>query len=512
MFRFGTMRASRAVTSRLTSLKPGMQIIYGGDKVMTVTPEMAEEFKTGDSLLIVEKTGQPLIVPQAQRGIATSAVSQAAKAFGEMGGVSDENISKFYNSFASRLENDKIWGKIEAVNASDVATAKQQGRSTTRLSVSSKMRADMIKGLRGWLHAPSCRGKIVERVVHKDWAVDLVGAELGIVGFVFEGRPNVLADATGVLRGGNTVVYRIGSGALGTARAMMELAVDPSISEAGLPRGAVSLIDSTHHASGWALFADSRLSLAVARGSGPTVATLGSLAQQAGTPVSLHGTGGAWIIASEKANADEFKGAVKGSLDRKVCNTLNVCCIPQTEAARLVPLFLEGLEQAASKLQRPYKLHVVNGGESWVPKDLFSKNIAVFRNGEYHQEPQAELLCEEDLQHEWEWEENPEVTLKIVDSVSHAVDLFNVHSPQFIASVITSDSIEFEQFYNKVNAPFVGNGFTRWVDGQFALNKPELGLANWQHGRLLGRPGILTGDSVFTVRCRATQTVPNLAR
>ena len=58
----------------------------------------------------------------------------------------------------------------------------------------------------------------------------------------------------------------------------------------------------------------------------------------------------------------------------------------------------------------------------------------------------------------------------------------------------------------------VGNGFTRWVDGQFALDRPELGLSNWEHGRLLGRSGILSGDSVYTVRTRATQSDPDLHR
>ena len=51
-----------------------------------------------------------------------------------------------------------------------------------------------------------------------------------------------------------------------------------------------------------------------------------------------------------------------------------------------------------------------------------------------------------------------------------------------------------------LDAPFVGNGFTRWVDGQYALDRPELGLANWQGGRLLGRGAILSGDSVHTIR------------
>ena len=58
----------------------------------------------------------------------------------------------------------------------------------------------------------------------------------------------------------------------------------------------------------------------------------------------------------------------------------------------------------------------------------------------------------------------------------------------------------------------MGNGFTRWVDGQYALNRPELGLSNWQNGRLFGRGGVLSGDGVFTVRLRVTQQDPDVHR
>ena len=110
---------------------------------------------------------------------------------------------------------------------------------------------------------PSRRGALLETVHHDGFDIELVGAALGVVAFVFEGRPNVLADACGVLRGGNAVVFRIGSDALATARAIMRLAIEPALLAAGLPAGAVALVDSTAHAAGWALFADARLALAV---------------------------------------------------------------------------------------------------------------------------------------------------------------------------------------------------------------------------------------------------------
>ena len=202
----------------------------------------------------------------------------------------------------------------------------------TRLSLSETMRSDMIRGLRTWRDTPSPRGQVVESIEHDGWRLDQLTAGLGLVGFVFEGRPNVFADATGVLRSGNAVVFRIGSDALGTAKAIVEHALDPALAEAGLPPGAASLVDSASRAAGHAMFSDDRLALAVARGSGAAVAQLGAVARQAGVPVSLHGTGGAWIISGEQ-RPERFASAVYHSLDRKVCNTLNTCCILRSHAA-----------------------------------------------------------------------------------------------------------------------------------------------------------------------------------
>jgi len=489
-----------------------MEIVFGGDRVLRVPAEVAECFAPGDALVVVEAAGDLLHIPAAERAVADRALSAARSAFERMGAVGDEQISKFYAEFAARLEADEIWAEIAAVNEQDIAAAKARGRSTTRLVADTKLRRGMIDGLRGWIDAPSRRGQVLETIDHAGWKVELVGAELGVVGFVFEGRPNVLADATGVLRGGNTVVFRIGSDALGTARAIMDGALTPALVAAGLPDGAVALVDSAAHAAGWALFGDSRLALAVARGSGPAVATLGALARQAGVAVSLHGTGGAWIVAGETADAASFEAAVAASLDRKVCNTLNVCCIVRARADELVPTFSRALEAAAERRGQAFKLHVVSGDEHYIPEDLFTRPVRVVRAEGEVQEMQVEVLAESDLGREWEWEESPEVTLTIVDDVDAAVDLFNRYSPQFVASLISADAAEHERFYGRINAPFVGNGFTRWVDGQYALEKPELGLANWQGGRLFGRGGVLSGDSVFTVRTRVTQSDPTVHR
>ena len=496
----------------LKELTPGMPILYGGSHVAHVSAELAARFQPGDRLLVVAETGDLLHVPAREQQVASEAIGQAFDGFQQMGAVPDTQISQFFDEFAARLDADITWMPIAEANAEDVRRAKAKGRSTTRLVASEKMRQEMIAGLRAWRDAPTRRGQVVERVVHDGWAVEQVADALGVVGFVFEGRPNVFADATGVLRGGNTVVFRIGADALGTARAIVAQALAPALAAAGLPPGAATLVDSAERAAGWAMFSDPRLSLAVARGSGRAVEQLGSVARHAGIPVSLHGTGGAWLVADATADAKKFSQAVLHSLDRKVCNTLNVCCIPRDRVHDLVPAFLEVLTQAGARRGHGSKLHVAAGSEGYVPQEWFDTQAAVRRAQGDVIEPRAELLPVKRLGHEWEWEETPEVTLVIVTGLAEAAALFNDYSPQFVVSLLTENADHYARFYEMVNAPFVGNGFTRWVDGQYALGRPELGLSNWQSGRLFARGGVLSGDGIYTLRTRVLQSDPDLHR
>jgi glutamate-5-semialdehyde dehydrogenase len=226
----------------------------------------------------------------------------------------------------------------------------------------------------------------------------------------------------------------------------------------------------------------------------------------------LHGTGGAWIVASEHADAARLHSSIRWSLDRKVCNTVNCVALVRSRAADLVAPTLDALAAAAAARNANGRLHVVEGSETYVPAELFDAMIDVERAEGLVTEPQVSSLAERYLAVEWEWENSPEMTLVVVDSVEDAVSLFAEHSPHFVASLVSDDPDEHDRFYAAVDAPFVGDGFTRWVDGQYALDKPELGLSNWQRGRMLGRSGILSGDSVHTIRCRATITDPTVRR
>ena len=496
--------SSQPQVRALTRLTEGQEIPFGADRVAVVSNELAERFTSGDRLIVVQSTGALLLIPASVSKLVADTVADARRAFADLAAVTDDQITDFFDRFAGFLDDDERFAPIAEANAADVASAATRGRSTTRLVLDERMRSDMVRGLRGWRDSSSRRDGIVDRIDHGAWSVEARRAPLGVVGFVFEGRPNVFADACGVVRTGNTVVFRIGSDALATARAIVEHALTPALRDAGLPQGAVRLVDSPTHAAGHALFADRGIALAVARGSGAAVAELGAVASQSGTPVSLHGTGGAWMVAGHAAAASTLAQAVRHSLDRKVCNTLNVAVVMRDRAAELVPVVLDALDQAASERGALGRLHVVAGSEAAVPAERFGRIVPISRAGGTSDEPAASVLAEDDLAIEWEWEQSPEITLVVVDSVDDAVELCNRYSPRFVASIVTDDAAELDRFWASVDAPFVGNGFTRWVDGQYALNAPELGLSNWQFGRMLGRGAILSGDSVHTIRHRAT--------
>jgi glutamate-5-semialdehyde dehydrogenase len=432
------------------------------------------QLEPGDRMVPLAELGELIVISRGAASAASEAVARANAAVAQLAEVSDAAIVRFFEEFAARLEDEAAFGHVLRANQADVASAKARGRAVGRLELSERMRRDMISGLRGWASSPTRVGEVLERRQGEGYVIERRRAPLGVVAFVFEGRPNVLADAAGVLRNRNAAVFRIGGDALATAIAIEEHALRPALLAAGLPEGALSLVRSKEHAAAHALFSERAVRLAVARGSGRTVALLGAVAKQHGIPASLHGTGGAWMFVEASASAEVVKNAVRFSLDRKVCNTLNVLVLERAALEKLGPHVAQVLGELAAKVA------VVPGSEGIVAG--------------------AAVIAEAELGREWEWEGTPELSLVVARDFAHAVALINQYSPRFVASIISERPGAFESFYAAVEAPYVSNAFTRWVDGQWAWHRPELGLTNWETGRLLGRSGFLSGDDLTSVR------------
>ena len=487
------MNSDVAGVEKVDSLEVGQRILCG-NRWVRVSQDLADAFQPGDRLIALQESGDLLRITSSDQQVAHLAVSDASQAFTLLSEVSDEQISLFYEKFAAFLEDDEIFRHVQVANDQDVEKALKKGRSVTRLRIDAKMRSDMVEGLLMWSRLELARDLVMSTVEHDGWNVDVVRSPLGVVGFVFEGRPNVFADATGVLRTGNTVVFRIGSDALGTARAISQYMLTPALAAAGLPEKAVVLIDSPTHGAGWALFAHTGLSLAIARGSGKAVAQLGAVARQSGIAVSLHGTGGAWMIVGDSADTDDLTSHVLHSLDRKVCNTLNVVAMTNHTSVHNIQAVLSGISASASRRDTQAIVHVSKASQHRLGSCVIPENLNL------------RWVDNIDYAHEYEWENEPELALYFGSDIHDCVTAFNAHSPQFVVSCLSQDQTDHDLVWRECSAPFVGNGFTRWVDGQYALKRPELGLSNWEGGRLLGRGGVLSGDGVHTIRLRATQS------
>jgi glutamate-5-semialdehyde dehydrogenase len=432
------------------------------------------KLEPGARIVPLAEFGELIVISKAAAEAAHEAVARASAAFSALADVSDAAISRFFEEFALRLEDETSFAAIERANAADVASAKARGRAVGRLELSAGMRRDMIAGLRGWASSVTRVGEVIEQRQGHGYLIERRRAPLGVVAFVFEGRPNVFADAAGVVRSRNTAVFRIGGDALATAIAIEEHALRPALRAAGLPEGTLSLVRSKEHAAAHALFCEPAVRLAVARGSGHTVALLGAIAKQHGIPASLHGTGGGWMFVEASASPELVKNAIRFSLDRKVCNTLNVLVLERAAVEKLGPHVATALADVSATVA------VVPGSEGVVNAKL--------------------SIAEADLGREWEWEGAPELSFVIARDFTHAVALINQYSPRLVASILSERAGAFEAFYAAVEAPFVSNGFTRWVDGQWAWHRPELGLTNWEAGRLLSRSGFLSGDDLTSVR------------
>ena len=156
--------------SRLVALATGQQIVFGGDQVVEVEAELADAFQAGDRLVVVQEDGALLHIPANEYAIVDAAVTAAQAGFTELAAATDDAISDFFESFASRLADNAVFAFIAAANSLDIDRARKRGRSTTRLELSAAMRAGMVAGLRGWRDAPASRDEIVRTIEHKGWS------------------------------------------------------------------------------------------------------------------------------------------------------------------------------------------------------------------------------------------------------------------------------------------------------------------------------------------------------
>ncbi|MDN5915650.1 MAG: aldehyde dehydrogenase family protein [Pseudonocardia sp.] len=267
---------------------------------------------------------------------------------------------------------------------------------------------------------------------------------VGVIGAVFEARPNVTVDvASQVLKARSAAVLRTGSAALGTATALVEQVLAPALESAGIPAAAVQLVGLPGHAGAEALVGlPDLVPLVVVRGSGEVTRKLSVLGATAGTRILAHADGGGVLYLDSAADPDAAARLVHESTDRLgVCNRLNLLLIDRPSWDTLLPVARKVLDERGVTLSEPPHAHR--------------------------------------LGHEWALDSGAEahVTVAPVDGPSDAAQTAARETSGLAATICTTDAAAAETFIDRYTGTGVfWNSTSRLLDGYKLLGLPETGI------------------------------------
>ncbi|WP_085721877.1 glutamate-5-semialdehyde dehydrogenase [Limosilactobacillus reuteri] len=357
------------------------------------------------------------------------------------------------NKALLQLADDLIKNKnqIIAANQQDLAAATQMPtKLTDRLMVNSQRIADMANGLRTIADLNDPTSQIDKGWITKDGLQILQRrVPLGVIGIIFEARPNVTVDATGLtFKSGNAVILRGGKEAIQTNTALVKI-LRESLQSQHLPVDAVQLITATSHA-----IADEMMNLTnyievlIPRGGR---ALIQRVVTTATVPVIETGAGNCHIYIDKDADLTMATNiTVNAKVQRpSVCNAAEKLLIHRDIAAEFLPVIAKALMEHGVQLR---------GDE------MACQLVSTIRP-----------VTEED----WETEYNDLImAVKIVDSLDDAINHINHHSTHHSESIITNNITRGRYFQQAINSACVYvNASTRFTDGgEFGFGA-EIGIS-----------------------------------
>jgi len=337
--------------------------------------------------------------------------------------------------------------ELLAANAEDVAAAERGGMAAgllDRLRLTPERLADMATQLEVLADTPEPPAQREVRTLATGERVHERRVPVGVIGAVFEARPNVTVDvASQVLKARSAAVLRTGSAALGSARALVDLVIAPALERHGVPAGAVQLVPTPGHAGAEALVGlPDLVPLVVVRGSGEVTRKLSALGATAGTRVLAHADGGGVLYLDASADPADITRLVTEGTDRLgVCNRLNLLLVDRPAHDRLWPVAEAALRERGITPSLPP-----------------------------HEHP---------LGHEWALDSGAEahVTVAPVDGPLDAAVTAARETSGLAATVCATDRAAAESFIDAYPGTGVfWNTTTRLLDGYKLLGLPETGI------------------------------------
>lgn len=374
----------------------------------------------------------------------------AKKAEGSMRGISQQQKNNALIEIANALKANTE--KVIAANKKDLENAVKNNMSAAmqdRLRLDQKRISDMAESVLKIADLPDPVGRVLGgKELSNGLKIVKKSVPLGVVGIIFESRPNVTVDAASLcLKSGNVSVLRGGSDAVNSNKCLTEI-MRAALKEAGIDENAINLVeDTSRDAVNQLMKLNQYIDVLIPRGGHGLIQ---NVINNSTIPVIQTGEGNCSVYVDASADVDMAVNiADNGKTQRpSVCNAIENILVHEDIAEKFLPA-----------LQKRWQGKVKILGDKRT-----AGIISTYGNAE-----------EEDYRTEFL---DYIIAVKVVDNVDEAIDFINTYGTKHSECIITKDLANAEKFQQRVDAAAVYvNASTRFTDGgQFGLGA-EIGIS-----------------------------------
>ena len=373
-----------------------------------------------------------------------------------LAGLSDEKINRTLIGVANNLRAEK--NALKAANALDVRNAEDKGISAAfidRLTLSDKVIESVAKGIEEVAALVTPRGKVLYEYRNEKQGIFIkkVTVPFGVIGIIFESRPNVTADAFALcFKTGNAVMLKGGSDAINSNMAIVKVIRD-TLKEYGVDENAVALVEDTSRETAHEFMRlKGYIDLLIPRGGGGLIDWA---LENATVPVIETGKGNCHVYVDEFADKEKAVKVIENAKTQRygVCNACESLLI-NSAVADFLPDIVKPLDEKGVEIrcdETSYELL----------KDKGLKRLA--------------RATEKDFYTEYD---DAVISVKTVGSVEEAIECVNEYGTHHSDSIITENGANAEKFLNGVDSACVYlNASTRFSDGFVFGLGAEIGIS-----------------------------------
>lgn len=381
----------------------------------------------------------------------------------EKQGQAAREAARFLAVASTKLKNQALMAMADSLearqneiitaNREDMEAGKRSGLSDAlldRLALNETRIKSMADGLREIAALPDPVGEVLSMTKRPNGLdVGRIRTPIGVIGIIYESRPNVTADAAGLcLKSGNAILLRGGEEALNCNRCIAAV-IAKAARECGIPQGAIQLVDSEDREAALLMMKmHDYLDVLIPRGG---KGLKKAVQENASVPVIMTGMGNCHVYVDEFADLDKALPIVHNAKVQRpsVCNAAETLLVHRAVAEQFLPPMLHDLAEAGVEIRGCEKTRKI------------VKEVLAASETDWDQE-YLDLV----------------IAVKVVDSLQEAIDHINRHGTGHSEAIVSENYTNVRRFMANVDAAAVyANSSTRFTDGNEFGFGAEMGIS-----------------------------------